>query len=153
MDTDLQHNNSTTRRTSVLWNPYMDYNISTETVSQEDLQELKGMKTRKIVFTKNQGKFKEGDIEDAKTITNKRTSEPPTFLVIEEKIGSPKIGYGGKGSVEFFKFIEQTPVTDTNSNKNAGNSKNDKLKESLFYILVTIGALAFGYFAYNELKK
>jgi hypothetical protein len=134
------------------------------TINQEDLQELKGMKTRKIVFTKNEGKFKEGDVVDAKIITNKRTSEPPSFLVIEETIGSPKIGFGGRGSVEFFRLMKEAPITDTktlnggnltdsNSNKNSDNLNNSKPKEPLFYVLVTIGVLTLGYFAYNKLKK
>ena len=42
---------------------------------------------------------------------------------------------------------------DSNSNQNTNNLNNSKPKEPLFYVLVTIGVLTLGYFAYNKLKK
>ena len=41
--------------------------------------------------------YKVGDIVDATVVTNNRTSEPPSFLVIDGTSGLVKIGFGGRG--------------------------------------------------------
>ena len=126
-------------------------NWNENTVNQDDLQELKEIKTRKIVFTENKGKFKKGDILEVKIMPNKHSSEPSSFLIVEEKIGSSKMGFGGRGYKPFFEdYKEQSNAEKENKNlKLASNSP----KEPLFYVLVTIGVLTLGYFAYNKLKK
>ena len=73
------------------------------TISEKDLEELKKVKKQKIVFTKPFNKFKVGDILDIKVFPNLYQSEPPNFLVVEEKLGSPKYGFGGRGSSPFFE--------------------------------------------------
>lgn len=55
-------------------------------------------------------------------------------------------------------FFETTEQAIERTNKYLANSQNNNLnkskpKEPLFYVLVTIGVLTLGYFAYNKLKK
>jgi hypothetical protein len=73
------------------------------TISEKDLEELKKAKKQKIVFTKPFATYKVGDILDVKVFRNTYQSEPPNFLVVEEKLGSPKYGFGGRGSSPFFE--------------------------------------------------
>jgi hypothetical protein len=72
-------------------------------ISEKDLEELKKVKKQKIVFTKPFAKFKVGEVSDVKVFRNTYQSEPPNFLVVEEKLGSPKYGFGGRGSSPFFE--------------------------------------------------
>ena len=55
-------------------------------------------------------------------------------------------------------YFETTEQAIERTNKYLANSQNNNLnkskpKEPLFYVLVTIGVLTLGYFAYNKLKK
>ncbi len=56
---------------------------------------------------------------------------------------------------EFFETDEQAieRVNKINPIENSQNKTSNKPKEPLFYVLVTIGVLTLGYFAYNKLKK
>jgi hypothetical protein len=72
-------------------------------ISEKDLEELKKVKKQKIILTKPFNKFKVGDILEIKVFRNTFQSEPPSFFVVEEKLGSPKYAFGGRGSTPFFE--------------------------------------------------
>jgi hypothetical protein len=63
--------------------------------------------------------YKVGDIVDATVVTNNRTSEPPSFLVIDGTSGLVKIGFGGRGwnnNKLFEPYSGTSPATSTPKN-------------------------------------
>jgi len=78
-------------------------------ITAEDLKELEKAKKQKIIFTEDFGKYKVGDILDIKVFSNTHTSEPPSFFVVDEKLGSFKYGFGGRGFKPFFKEYQDKP--------------------------------------------
>ena len=72
-------------------------------INEEDLKDLKKVEKQKVVFTKPFATYKVGDVLEVKLFNNTHQSEPPSFLVIDEKLGSDKYGFGGRGSSPFFE--------------------------------------------------
>jgi hypothetical protein len=92
----------------------LDYNKITE----QDLIQLEKIKKQKIILTKDFVNYKVGDILEVKFFPNLLRSEPPSFLVIDEKLGSPKYGFGGRGSTPFYEIYkekEKEKIADVNS--------------------------------------
>jgi hypothetical protein len=145
-------------------------------ISEQDLKELKNSQKQKIVLTKPFAEYKIGDVLEVKTFPNTQQSEPPKFLVIDEKLGSPKYGFGGRGSEPFFKEIKDDVQTiNTIAVKQISDSKignktlniEEKFYESLGIkteggydwtvkakgrLLVAVTLVA-GYFAYKKFKN
>jgi len=111
-------------------------------ITEEDLKELKNSQKQKIVFTKPFLNYKIGDVLEIKVFPNRFQSEPPSFLVIDEKLGSPKYGFGGRGSTPFYELYKEKVdiVNETFIEKNKTN-------------LLIAGAIVLGYFAYKKFKK
>ena len=113
-------------------------------ITEQDLQELKNSQKQKIVFTKPFLNYKVGDILEVKVFPNRQESEPPSFLVIEEKLGSPKYGFGGRGSKPFYELYEE---------KQKANIVNETFLQKHKNHLIIAVVLVAGYFAYKKFKK
>ena len=116
-------------------------------ISEKDLEQLKETKAIKIVFTKPFNKFKVGDILDIKVFPNLYQSEPPSFFAVEEKLGSPKYAFGGRGSTPFYEEYKgeaTLPSTDV-----APQTFLEKNKTNL----LIVGVLVLGYLAYKKFNK
>jgi hypothetical protein len=114
-------------------------------ITEEDLKELKNSQKQKIVFTKPFLNYKIGDVLEIKVFPNRFQSEPPSFLVIDEKLGSPKYGFGGRGSTPFYELYVEKEKTDIANNETfLQKNKNN---------LIIAGLLVAGYFAYKKFKK
>ena len=120
---------------------FANYNIITE----EDLKELKNSQKQKIVFTKPFLNYKVGDVLEIKVFPNRFQSEPPTFLVIDEKLGSPKYGFGGRGSTPFYELYVEKEKTDIANNETF-------LQKHKNHLIIAVVLVA-GYFAYKKFKK
>jgi hypothetical protein len=122
-------------------------------VNASDLEQLKNAKSFKIKVKKQTGEYKVGDILQAKFIVNNFQSEPPSFIVIDEKLGGQKYPTGGRGwseSTSWFERIgDKEATTETMSNKNSQQSFLEKNKKTLLILL----AVVVGYFAYKKFKK
>ena len=132
-------------------------------ITEEDLKQLKTVQKQKIVFTQPFAQFKVGDILEVKFISNSQQSEPPSFLVIDEKLGSPKYGFGGRGSTPFYELYKNAPVKLAKISQDAedkfyeslglksqgGYSPTVKAKGRFLVAVVLVG----GYFAYKKFKK
>jgi len=114
-------------------------------ITEEDLKELKNSQKQKIVFTKPFLNYKIGDVLEIKVFPNRFQSEPPSFLVIDEKLGSPKYGFGGRGSTPFYELYVEKEKTDIVNNQ----TFLQKHKNHLIIALVLVA----GYFAYKKFKK
>jgi hypothetical protein len=143
---------------------FVNYNKITE----EDLKQLKTVQKQKIVLTKPFAEYKVGDILEVKFISNTQASEPPRFLVIDEKLGSTKYGFGGYGSTPFYELFKEKENSSENLSPSVKNiSTEEKFYESLgikskggwsptakakgrFYLAVVLIA---SYFAYKKFKK
>jgi hypothetical protein len=146
------------------------------TVTEEDLKELKNSQKQKIIFTKPFATYKVGDVLEIKVLPNRYQSEPPSFLVVQEKLGSFKYGFGGRGSTPFYKLYEEQsnvnraiPIGSEPLNiyPKVNLSPEEKFYQSLglksrggwsptakakgrFLVAVVLVA---GYFAYKKFKK
>ena len=114
-------------------------------ITEEDLKDLKNSQKQKIVLTKPFLNYKIGDVLEIKVFPNRFQSEPPSFLVIDEKLGSPKYGFGGRGSTPFYELYVEKEKTDIVNNQ----TFLQKHKNHLIIALVLVA----GYFAYKKFKK
>ena len=114
-------------------------------ITEEDLKELKNSQKQKIVFIKPFLNYKIGDVLEIKVFPNRFESEPPSFLVIDEKLGSPKYGFGGRGSTPFYELYKEKEKTDIVNNQTF-------LQKHKNHLLI-VGALVLGYFAYKKFNK
>ena len=116
-------------------------------ITEKDLEQLKETKAIKIVFTKPFATYKVGDVLDVKIFRNLYQSEPPSFLVVDEKLGSPKYSFGGRGSTPFYEEYKgeaTLPNTDV-----APQTFLEKNKTNL----LIVGVLVLGYLAYKKFNK
>ena len=111
-------------------------------ISEQDLKELKNSQKQKIVLTKPFAEYKVGDVLEVKIFSNTQQSEPPSFLVIEEKLGSPKYGFGGRGSESFYELYKEK----------INIAQETFLKKNKTSLLI-VGAIVLGYFAYKKYKN
>lgn len=122
---------------------YSNYNKITE----KDLEALKKIEAIKIIFTKPFATYKVGDVLEVKFLPNLYQSEPPSFLVVEEKLGSSKYPFGGRDSTPFYEIYKgeaTLPKTDVAPQTFTQKHKNH---------LLIAGALVLGYFAYKKFNK
>lgn len=130
-------------------NPYGMYNkplSKYNKITEEDLKELKNSQKQKIVLTQAFAGYKVADVLDVKVFPNRFQSEPPSFLVIDEKLGSPKYGIGGRGSVPFYKAYKDV------ANSNTDVAPQSFIQKHKNHLLIA-GALVLGYFAYKKFNK
>jgi hypothetical protein len=125
-------------------------------ITEEDLKKLKNVQKQKIVFTKPFLQYKVGDVLEVKVFPNTLQSEPPSFLVIDEKLGSAKYGFGGRGSTPFYELYKEQPTSVTDpellkKNMELSAKKDEKMKQ-LKYVIIAVVLVA-GYFAYKKYKK
>jgi hypothetical protein len=116
-------------------------------ITEKDLEALKKIEAIKIVFTKPFAVYKVGDILEVKFLSNLYQSEPPSFLVVEEKVGSPKYAFGGRDSTPFYEIYKDgatLPSTGLDSQTFIQKHKNH---------LLIAGVLVIGYFAYKKFNK
>jgi len=114
-------------------------------ITEQDLKDLKLVQKVKIVLTKPFQQYKVGDVLEIKVLPNRIQSEPPSFLVIDEKLGSDKYGFGGRGSTPFYELYVEKEKTDIANNK----TFLQKNKNNLIIAVVLVA----GYFAYKKFKK
>ena len=95
--------------------------------------------------------YKVGDIVDATVVTNNQTSEPPSFLVIDEGgFGLVKIGFGGRGwnnNKLFEPYSGTSPATSTPpKTEGSGNQQKLQTETKIFFTPknIIIGVLAIG---------
>ena len=147
------------KKEDTLWKTLTDYRASLPStfvnynkITEEDLKQLKNVKKQKIVFTQPFGKFQVGDILEVKFISNYQQSEPPSFLVIDEELGSSKYGFGGRGSTPFYKLYkekENTLAPPTKSDSPFISKSLGAYNKNLIIAVVLVA----GYFAYKKFKK
>lgn len=113
-------------------------------ITEQDLTQLKTVQKQKIVLTKPFAEYKVGDVLEVKFISNTQQSEPPSFLVIEEKLGYPKYGFGGRGSESFYQLYKEKEKLDI---------VNETFLQKHKSLLLIAGAVVLGYFAYKKFKK
>lgn len=116
-------------------------------ITEKDLEELKNSQKQKIVFTKPFLNYKIGDVLEVKVFPNRFQSEPPSFLVVDEKLGSPKYPFGGRGSTPFYELYKgerNLPSTNVEPQTFLQKNKNN---------LLIVGVLILGYFAYKKFNK
>jgi hypothetical protein len=126
-------------------------------VNASDLEQLKNVASFKIKVKKEIGKHKVGDILEVKSIRNTFQSEPPSFIVIDEKLGAEKYGYGGRGwnnSLSWFENydVKGQPMSVTEQTLTTDSSGETFLQKNKTNLLI-IGALVLGYFAYKKFNK
>lgn len=142
-------------------------------VTASDLEQLKNATSFKIKLKKEFGKYKVGDILQVKSIRNTSQSEPPNFIVIEEKLGAQKYSSGGRGWLQnkwFENYDGQEPNVLLMVGQKSNMTLEDKFYEKLGIkkkssgegwgfksrpvgrTLVAIALIA-GYFAYKKFKK
>jgi hypothetical protein len=134
-------------RTTLNGQPFETMMGNFDKITEKDLEELKKIQPIKIVFTKPFAIYKVGDILDVKVFSNLYQSEPPSFLVVDEKLGSHKYPFGGRGSTPFYEEYKGTstlPSTDVAPETFFQKHKNH---------LLIIGAVVLGYLAYKKFKK
>ncbi len=127
-------------------------------ISEEDLKELKNSQKQKIVITKPFLNYKIGDVLEVKFFRNSHESEPPTFLVIDEKLGSAKYGVGGRGSTPFYetykeKVQRQNLYAEDKFWRSLGFTQSGMIPpkgKGRFFLIIGLVA---GYFAYKKFKK
>jgi hypothetical protein len=124
---------------------FVNYNKITE----EDLKQLKTVKKQKIVLTQPFAQFKVGDILEVKFISNTQQSEPPSFLVIDEKLGSTKYGFGGRGSTPFYELYKEK----AKANIVSSNGNLIVEKKIVYNVLITAVVLSVSYYIYRKYKK
>ena len=113
-------------------------------ISEKDLEELKNSQKQKIIFTKPFAPYKVGDVLEIKVFRNLYQSEPPSFFVVEEKLGSPKYPFGGRGSMPFYELYKEKEITDVEPQTFLQKNKTN---------LLIIGVLVLGYLAYKKFNK
>jgi hypothetical protein len=103
-------------------------------------------------YQKKAGDVVSGELKYTET-TDKSGNLIKSLIGLEVSFYSDKVFIPS----EFFETVEQV-IERINKINDSANSQNNNLnkskpKEPLFYVLVTIGVLTLGYFAYNKLKK
>ena len=127
-------------------------------VNASDLEQLKNVASFKIKVKKETGKHKVGDILEVKSITNTFQSEPPSFIVIDEKLGAEKYGYGGRGWNNSLSWFDNEVEKQTTSDPMSEPTKSSTPSTSKLFgaynknLILVVLAVA-GYFAYKKFKK
>ena len=135
------------------WNPNMGYGSKVESkvrMTKDFSNTISQRGGGKSTYQKKAGDVESGELKYIET-TDKSGNLIKSLTGLEVSFYSDKVFIPSD-------FFETTEQAIERTNKYLANSQNNNLNESkpkepLFYVLVTIGVLTLGYFAYNKLKK